>query len=429
MNTTRSSELFREAQKHMPGGVNSPVRAFKSVGRDPLFISRAKGSKIYDADGNEYIDYIGSWGPMILGHANVRVTNAIKTATDQSTSFGASSEKEIELATLVKKFVPAVELVRFVNSGTEATMSAMRLARAFTGRDKIIKFEGCYHGHGDSFLSKAGSGVATLGLPDSPGVTKSTAKDTLNARYNDLASVEQLVDENKGEIAAIFIEPVAGNMGCVPADINFLKSVREFCTAQGIVLIFDEVMSGFRVAKGGAQELYGITPDLSTFGKVIGGGLPVGAYGGRRDIMQMIAPSGPVYQAGTLSGNPLAMTAGIETLKIIDEDEKFYAKLEQISGDLESAIRDAMGELGVNLTLNRVGSMFTLFFTEAAVTDFDSAKTSDTGKFASYFNAMLEDGVYLPPSQFEASFVSIAHKEEDLNKTVNAVRKALASIG
>jgi len=428
MNTTRSSELFREAQQHMPGGVNSPVRAFKSVGREPLFISRAKGSKIYDADGNEYIDYIGSWGPMILGHANERVINAIKSAAEESTSFGASSEKEIELAKLVKKFVPAVELVRFVNSGTEATMSAMRLARGFTGRDKIIKFEGCYHGHGDSFLSRAGSGVATLGLPDSPGVTKSTAKDTLNARYNDLSSVERLVDENKGEIAAIFIEPVAGNMGCVAADANFLKAVRELCTAEGILLIFDEVMSGFRVAKGGAQELYGIAPDLSTFGKVIGGGLPVGAYGGRRDIMQMIAPSGPVYQAGTLSGNPLAMTAGIETLRIIDEDENFYAKLEEISNELENGTRDAMGELDLNYTFNRVGSMFTLFFTESAVTDFDSAKTSDTAKFVSYFNSMLDDGVYLPPSQFEANFVSIAHKKEDLDRTVKAVRKALAGI-
>jgi len=427
MNTRRSSELFREAQQHMPGGVNSPVRAFKSVGREPLFISRAKGSKIYDADGNEYIDYIGSWGPMILGHANERVINAIKSAAEESTSFGASSEKEIELAKLVKKFVPAVELVRFVNSGTEATMSAMRLARGFTGRDKIIKFEGCYHGHGDSFLSKAGSGVATLGLPDSPGVTRSTAKDTLNARYNDLASVEQLVDENKGEIAAIFIEPVAGNMGCVAADANFLKAVRELCTGERIVLIFDEVMSGFRVARGGAQELYGIDPDLSTFGKVIGGGLPDGAYGGRRDIMQMITPSGPVYQAGTLSGNPLAMTAGIETLKIIDEDETFYAYLEEISNELENGIRDAIGELGLGYTLNRVGSMFTLFFTESAVTDFDSAKTSDTAKFASYFSSTLDDGVYLPPSQFEANFVSIAHKKEDLDRTITAVRKALAS--
>jgi glutamate-1-semialdehyde 2,1-aminomutase len=428
MNTTRSSELFREAQLHMPGGVNSPVRAFKSVGRDPLFISRAKGSKIYDADGNGYIDYIGSWGPMILGHANQRVINAIKDAAENSTSFGASSEKEIELAKLVKKFVPSIELVRMVNSGTEATMSAMRLARGFTGRDKIIKFEGCYHGHGDSFLSKAGSGVATLGLPDSPGVTKSTAKDTLNARYNNIASIEQLVDENKGEIAAIFIEPVAGNMGCVPADADFLRAVRDLCTSENIVLIFDEVMSGFRVAKGGAQELYGIKPDLTTFGKVIGGGLPVGAYGGRRNIMQMIAPAGPVYQAGTLSGNPLAMTAGIETLKIIDEDENFYSRLEDISSDLESGFRDAMGEMGLNYTLNRAGSMFTLFFTESAVKDFDSAKTSDTVKFAAYFSAMLHAGIYLPPSQFEACFVSIAHEKEDLDKTVAAVRQALANV-
>ena len=428
MNTTRSSELFREAQQHMPGGVNSPVRAFKSVGRDPLFISRAKGSKIYDADGNEFIDYIGSWGPMILGHANERVINSIKAAAENSTSFGASSEKEIELAKLVKKFVPSVELVRFVNSGTEATMSAMRLARGFTGRDKIVKFEGCYHGHGDSFLSKAGSGVATLGLPDSPGVTRSTAKDTLNARYNDISSVEQLVDENKGEIAAIFIEPVAGNMGCVPADVDFLRALRDLCSAEEILLIFDEVMSGFRVAKGGAQDLYGIAPDLSTFGKVIGGGLPVGAYGGRGDIMQMVAPSGPVYQAGTLSGNPLAMTAGIETLSIIDEDPGFYDDLESISADVELAISDAMGEFGVSYTLNRVGSMFTLFFTDTAVTDFDSAKTSDTAKFSQYFSAMLDDGIYLPPSQFEANFVSIEHKKEDLDRTAKAVRKALEGI-
>jgi glutamate-1-semialdehyde 2,1-aminomutase len=428
MNSSRSSQLFQEAQEHMPGGVNSPVRAFKSVGRDPLFITRARGSKIYDADGNEYIDYIGSWGPMILGHANARVIDAIKTAAEDSTSFGASSEKETELAKLVKKFVPAVELVRFVNSGTEATMSAMRLARGFTGRDKIIKFEGCYHGHGDSFLSKAGSGVATLGLPDSPGVTKSTAKDTLNARYNDLASVEKLIDENKREIAAIFIEPVAGNMGCVPADPDFLRSLREVCTAEGIILIFDEVMSGFRVAKGGAQELYGITPDLSTFGKVIGGGLPVGAYGGRRDIMQMIAPSGPVYQAGTLSGNPLAMTAGIETLTIIDENPKFYSDLESIGNELDTGIREVIGELGLNYVLNRVGSMFTLFFTDRPVIDFDSAKTSDTSKFAGYFSNMLDQGVYLPPSQFEACFVSAAHEKKDLDETVLSVRKALKSI-
>lgn len=327
MNTSTSSKLFAEAQKHMPGGVNSPVRAFKSVGREPLYIKKAKGAKMFDVDGNEFIDYVGSWGPMILGHAPQNVIAAIKEAAEDGTSFGASSGKEIELAVLIKKFVPSVEIVRMVNSGTEATMSAMRLARGFNGREKIIKFEGCYHGHGDSFLSKAGSGVATLGLPDSPGVTKSTAKDTLNAKYNDIKSVEDLVEQNKNEIAAVFIEPVAGNMGCVAAEKEFLNALRELCTAENILLVFDEVMTGFRLAKGGAQEIYGIKPDLTTFGKIIGGGLPVGAYGGRREIMQLIAPAGPVYQAGTLSGNPLAMTAGIETLKAIEADENFYRNL------------------------------------------------------------------------------------------------------
>jgi len=420
MNTTKSSQLFAEAQKHMPGGVNSPVRAFKSVGRDPLYIERAKGSRIYDVDGNEFIDYIGSWGPMILGHANDRVINAIKEAADNSTSFGASSEKEIELAKLVKRFVPSIEIVRMVNSGTEATMSAMRLARGFTGREKIIKFEGCYHGHGDSFLSKAGSGVATLGLPDSPGVTKSTARDTLNAKYNNIESVRELVEQQRGEIAAIFIEPVAGNMGCVMADAGFLSELRELCTAEGILLIFDEVMSGFRVARGGAQGIYNISPDLTTFGKIIGGGLPVGAYGGRGDIMSLIAPSGPVYQAGTLSGNPLAMAAGIETLSIIDEDADFYPRLEETSSYLECGIKDNLGELKLNFTFNRCGSMFTLFFTDKAVMDFDLAKTSDTVLFTRYFNSMLEQGIYLPPSQFEACFVSSVHEKEDLDKTIAA---------
>lgn len=420
MNTTKSSQLFAEAQKHMPGGVNSPVRAFKSVGRDPLYIERAKGSRIYDVDGNEFIDYIGSWGPMILGHANDRVINAIKEAADNSTSFGASSEKEIELAKLVKRFVPSIEIVRMVNSGTEATMSAMRLARGFTGREKIIKFEGCYHGHGDSFLSKAGSGVATLGLPDSPGVTKSTARDTLNAKYNNIESVRELVEQQRGEIAAIFIEPVAGNMGCVMADAGFLSELRELCTAEGILLIFDEVMSGFRVARGGAQGIHNISPDLTTFGKIIGGGLPVGAYGGRGDIMSLIAPSGPVYQAGTLSGNPLAMAAGIETLSIIDEDADFYRRLEETSSYLECGIKDNLGELKLNFTFNRCGSMFTLFFTDKAVMDFDLAKTSDTVLFTRYFNSMLEQGIYLPPSQFEACFVSSVHEKEDLDKTIAA---------
>ncbi len=425
MNTSKSSELFAEAQKHIPGGVNSPVRAFKSVGRDPLYIERAKGAKMWDADGNEFIDYIGSWGPMILGHAAARVIEAIRETALSGTSFGASNEREIELAKLIKKFVPSIEIVRMVNSGTEATMSAMRLARGFTSRDKIVKFEGCYHGHGDSFLSKAGSGVMTLGLPDSPGVTKSTAKDTLNAKYNNIESVYELVENNRGEIAAVFIEPVGGNMGCVPADKEFLQKLRDVCTSENILLIFDEVMTGFRLAKGGAQELYGIFPDITTFGKIIGGGLPVGAYGGREEIMKLIAPSGPIYQAGTLSGNPLAMTAGLETLRIIDETPDFYAKLEENCAYLENGFRDAMKELNLNYTLNRVGSMLTIFFTDAKVIDFDTAKLSDTGKFTKYFNAMLESGIYLPPSQYEAWFVSAAHTHKDLDRTIKAHYSAL----
>lgn len=425
MYTKNSSRLFAEAQTLMPGGVNSPVRAFKSVGRDPLYISRAKGSRIFDVDGNEFIDYIGSWGPMILGHAHDRVVSAVKAAAEEGTSFGASSEKEIELARLVKKFVPTIEMIRMVNSGTEATMSAMRLARGFTGREKIIKFEGCYHGHGDSFLSKAGSGVATLGLPDSPGVTRSTAKDTLNAKYNDIRSVENLVEKNRGEIAAIFIEPVAGNMGCVAADAEFLKFLRTLCTLEGILLIFDEVMSGFRVARGGAQELYGIAADLTTFGKIIGGGLPVGAYGGRREIMEMIAPSGSVYQAGTLSGNPLAMTAGIATLTAIDADKDFYTRLGEACDYLYQGITGELHDLQLDYTLNSCGSMFTLFFTTEKVTNFDSAKTSNTASFSAYFGRMLDGGIYLPPSQFEACFVSAAHTREDLDKTIEAARGAL----
>lgn len=425
MNTTKSSELFAEAQLHLPGGVNSPVRAFKSVGRDPLYIEKAKGSKMWDADGNEFIDYIGSWGPMIVGHAHPRVIRAIQEAAESGTSFGASNEKEIDLAKLIKKFVPSVEIVRMVNSGTEATMSAMRLARGFTKRDKIIKFEGCYHGHGDSFLIKAGSGVATLGLPDSPGVTQATAKDTLTARYNDIESVYELVESNKGAVAAIFIEPVGGNMGCVPAKKEFLQALRDLCDAEKILLIFDEVMTGFRLAKGGAQEIYGVAPDLTTFGKIIGGGLPVGAYGGRGEIMKMIAPSGPVYQAGTLSGNPLAMTAGFETLTIIDETHDFYAKLEEKSAYLENGMKNLLKKANLNYTINRVGSMFTLFFTDAEVVDFDTAKLSDTSKFTKFFNSMLESGVYLPPSQFEACFLSIAHSEEDLDATLAAFEKSL----
>lgn len=428
MNTEKSSKLFAEAKKHIPGGVNSPVRAFNSVGREPLYIAKAKGAKIWDVDGNEFIDYIGSWGPMILGHAQAEVVKAIQKTAMRGTSFGASNVQEVRLAKLIKSFVPSIEIVRMVNSGTEATMSAMRLARAFTGREKIIKFEGCYHGHGDSFLSKAGSGVATLGLPDSPGVTQATAKDTLNAKFNNIESVTELIEGNKNEIAAVFIEPVAGNMGLVRANSGFLQKLRDICTQENILLIFDEVMTGFRLAKGGAQELYDIKPDLTTFGKIIGGGLPVGAYGGRKEIMQMIAPSGAVYQAGTLSGNPLAMTAGFETLKLIYEDADFYSDLNESCEYLYDGIKNNLKELGLNYALNFSGSMFTLFFTEEKVVDFDSAKTSDTDKFAKYFNAMLEQGIYLPPSQYEACFVSAAHTKNDLDKTIQANRKALEKV-
>ncbi len=428
MKTTKSDKLFKEAQKHLPGGVNSPVRAFKSVGRNPLYIKKAKGAKLTDADGNVFVDYIGSWGPMILGHTRKEVIKAIKKSADNGTSFGACCEQEILLAKLIKKFVPSVEIVRMVNSGTEATMSAMRLARGFTQREKIIKFEGCYHGHADSFLIKAGSGVATLGLPDSPGVTKSTAKDTLTAKYNDIESVYRLFEKNKSDVAAIFIEPVAGNMGCVPAEREFLQKLRQICDAEKIILIFDEVMSGFRLARGGAQEIYGITPDLTTFGKIIGGGLPVGAYGGREEIMKMIAPSGPIYQAGTLSGNPLAMQAGYETLKIIDDDKNFYKKLSENCQYLYDGLLEVNKKLNKNLTFNSCGSMFTMFFTDREVTDFDSAKTSDTKAFGRYFNLMLENGIYLPPSQFEAWFVSAAHSRRDFDKTVKAHRSALKAM-
>jgi glutamate-1-semialdehyde 2,1-aminomutase len=425
MNHNKSKELYSQAKKFMPGGVNSPVRAFKSVGNEPLFISKANGSKIYDADNNEYIDYIGSWGPMILGHNHPRVVETLKNAIDNGTSFGASSEIEIKLAKLVCEFVPSLEMVRMVNSGTEAAMSAVRLARGYTGKDKIIKFEGCYHGHFDSFLIKAGSGVATLGLPDSPGVTKGIAADTLSARYNDIDSVTKLIEENKGQIAAVIIEPVAGNMGCVMGEPDFIDNLRRITESEKIVLIFDEVMSGFRVAKGGAQELYGIKPDLSCFGKVIGGGLPVGAYGGRRDIMEMVAPSGPVYQAGTLSGNPLAMTAGYETLCIIKEDKDFYKKLNKNSMYLYQGILDIIKEKKIQYELNACGSMFTLFFTSQEVYNYDDAKTSDTEKFSDYFNNMLNSGIYLPPSQFEACFVSAAHTTEDMDKTVNAIAQIM----
>lgn len=428
MKFTKSEKLFKKATKLMPGGVNSPVRACKSVGRNPLYITKAKGSKIFDADGNEFIDYIGSWGPMILGQANKKVLKAISTTAANGTSFGACCEQEITLARMISRFFKNIEVVRMVNSGTEATMSALRLGRAFSGKDKLIKFEGCYHGHGDSFLIKAGSGVATLGLPDSPGVTKSNAGDTLTAIYNDIESVYSLVESNKDQVGVILIEPIAGNMGCVPADEKFLTRLRSLCDQEKIILIFDEVMTGFRVAKGGAQSIYGITPDLTTLGKIIGGGLPVGAYGGKREIMEMVAPAGPVYQAGTLSGNPLAMAAGYETLRQIDSNKSFYKKLNKQSDYLYEGIKHILKKYKKSYTLNTAGSMFTLFFTDKPVTDYTSAKLSDTGKFSAYYNAMLERGIYLPPSQFEANFISAAHSKADLNRTIDAVGSVFSKL-
>jgi glutamate-1-semialdehyde 2,1-aminomutase len=425
MTVRRSEELFARARAVIPGGVNSPVRAFRAVGGQPLFIARAAGSRIWDADGNEYIDYVGSWGPMILGHAHPRVVDAVRTAAGDGTSFGAPTEREVSMAELVTTMVPSIAMVRMVNSGTEATMSAVRLARAFTGREKIIKFEGCYHGHGDAFLIKAGSGAMTLSVPDSPGVPAGVAAATLTATFNDSASVRRAAQGHEKEIAALIVEPVVGNMGCVPPRPGFLKELREFCTDHGILLIFDEVMTGFRVAPGGAQELYGITPDLTTLGKIIGGGLPVGAYGGRRDIMALVAPSGPMYQAGTLSGNPLAMAAGAATLSVLRKSDGFYAKLEATSGMLADGIAAEARGLGLPVSCNRVGSMFTLFFTENPVVDYPSALGADTAKFGTYFRAMLARGIYLPPSQYEAAFVSAAHTREDIQRTIEASREAL----
>ncbi|HEX9112836.1 MAG TPA: glutamate-1-semialdehyde 2,1-aminomutase [Nitrospirota bacterium] len=427
MSGARSKKLFEEAKKHIPGGVNSPVRAFRSVGGEPLFIKKAKGSKIYDADGKAYIDYVLSWGPMILGHAHPRVSAALKKAISNGTSFGAPTELEVTLAKLVKKAVPSIEMVRMASSGTEATMSAIRVARGFTGRDKIVKFDGGYHGHGDCLLVKAGSGVATFGLPDSPGVPVDLAKYTLTVPYNDLAAVRDLAAREGEQIACIIVEPVAGNMGCVPPEPGFLQGLRQVCDQYGIVLIFDEVMTGFRVAYGGAQQLYKIKPDLTTLGKVIGGGLPVGAFGGRREIMEKVAPIGPIYQAGTLSGNPLAMTAGIETLKLLAKPG-VYKTLEKSSAQLEQGLRETAREAGVAVMFNRVGSMFTGFFTEQKVKDFASAKTSDTARFGRFFLSMLKNGVNLAPSQFEAAFMSLAHTKADIGKTVEAARKSLKSL-
>ncbi|KAF0152438.1 MAG: glutamate-1-semialdehyde 2 1-aminomutase [Ignavibacteria bacterium] len=428
MNTHKSEKLFEEAKKFIPGGVNSPVRAFKSVGGTPRFIARGNGSKIYDVDGNEYIDYIGSWGPHLFGHNPGFITSALLKAFENGTSFGAPTEIEVEMAKLISELVPSVEMVRMVNSGTEATMSAIRAARGFTEKEKIIKFEGCYHGHGDFFLIKAGSGALTFGVPTSPGVTKKNAADTLVADFNDINSVKKIIEENKGEIAAIIIEAIAGNMGTVSASDSFIKQLRILCDEEKIVLIFDEVMTGFRVAKGGAQEVLGVTPDISTFGKIIGGGLPVGAYGGKKEIMQIVSPSGPVYQAGTLSGNPLAMNAGFAALSYIKNNPEIYLELEEKSSYLENGMREAMKYAGKNFWINRAGSMMTLFFTSEEVNSYEAAVKSDTSLYGKFFHEMLNRGVYLPPAQYEAFFVSTAHTKEDLDKTINAAKESFLEL-
>ncbi len=424
----KSRRLFIRAQQVIPGGVNSPVRAFNSVGGTPPFIARAEGAYIEDVDGNRYIDYVGSWGPMLFGHADPDVVEVVQKAAADSTSFGAPTEGEIELAELVCKLVPSIERVRLVNSGTEATMSAVRLARGYTGRDKIIKFEGCYHGHADYFLIAAGSGATTFGAPNSPGVTAGTATDTLLARYNDLDSVRQLVEDHSGEIACIIVEPVAGNMGCIPPEEGFLEGLRDICDDEEMALIFDEVMTGFRVARGGAQEYYGVYPDLTALGKIIGGGLPVGAYGGRADIMDHVAPSGPVYQAGTLSGNPLAVQAGLATLRKIDGDARLYLRLDEFGEKLEEGMRRNLEDAGVPGYVTRAGAMCGLFFSEEAVIDYDTARQSGIQKYAQYFHSMLQQGIYLAPSAFEAFFFSTRHGKKELKRTLEAQRAALARL-
>jgi len=414
---SRSEELFARALQKIPGGVNSPVRAFRSVGGKPLFIARGEGARIWDVDGREYIDYVGSWGPLLFGHRPPEVLAALEEALKTGTSFGAPTEREVELAELICKLVPSVEKVRLVNSGTEATMAAIRLARGFTGRERIVKFDGCYHGHGDSLLVKAGSGVATLGLPDSPGVPQSLAALTTVLPFNDLEALEQEFAAHGSEIACVIVEPIVGNMGCVPPRPGYLQAMREVTSRHGALLLFDEVMTGFRVAAGGAQELYGIQPDLTTLGKVIGGGLPVGAYGGRAEIMDRVAPAGPVYQAGTLSGNPLAVAAGLATLQRIQKENP-YPKLETLGARLEAGLSKP------GIRVNRVGSMFTVFFTDIEVVDFNTAKTCSTQRFNAHFHSMLREGIYLAPSQFEAAFISAAHTTADIDRTIEAARKS-----
>lgn len=421
MNTEKSKRLFQEAREIIPGGVNSPVRAFKSVGGNPVFMQSAAGAWLTDADGNRYLDLINSWGPMLLGHAHPQVVQAVQEAASRSFSFGTPSEAEVEMANLICDMVPSVEMVRMVNSGTEATLSAIRVARGFTGRDKIIKFEGCYHGHGDSFLIAAGSGAMTFGVPDSSGVTKAVAADTLTAPFNDLETVNLLFKNNPGQVAALIVEPVVGNMGLVNPEPGFLAGLRELCTREGAILIFDEVMTGFRLSPAGAQGLLGVQPDLSTFGKVIGGGLPVGAYGGRRDIMEQVSPAGPVYQAGTLSGNPVAMAAGTTMLKLIRSDAGLYSRLEEKSAAIEKGMLGIFREKGMPVCLNRCGSMFTVFFCEGPVRNYTEAKKADTALFAKYFQALLSRGVYPAPSQFEAMFISDAVGEGEIGFLLEAV--------
>jgi glutamate-1-semialdehyde 2,1-aminomutase len=427
MKTTRSARLFSEAQRYIPGGVNSPVRAFRSVGGQPRFIERAKGSRLYDVDGNSYIDYVLSWGPMILGHAPAPVIKAIQRAAGNGTSYGAPTDLEVELAKMIRAALPSMEKIRLVSSGTEAVMSAVRVARAFTKRDGVLKFEGCYHGHSDYLLAKAGSGLATLGIPDSPGVPADFARHTLTAPYNDIRTVQQMVKDHRDKLACIIIEPIAGNMGVVPPAPDFLPALRHLATEHGILLVFDEVISGFRVAYGGAQTLYGVTPDLTVLGKIIGGGLPVGAYGGRSEIMDLIAPSGPVYQAGTLSGNPLAVTAGIETLKQLKKPG-LYKKLEEKAAALAKGIGEAAKKAGVPITQTQVGSMLCSFFTRGPVVDWSTAKQSDTKRYATFFHRMLDQGVYFAPSQFEAAFLSTAHSPQDIEHTLRAARAAFKNL-
>lgn len=428
MDFKASRNLFERAKKVIPGGVNSPVRAFKAVGGDPVFIRNAQGAYLFDEDGNKYVDLINSWGPMILGHAHPLVEEAVREALSASPSYGAPTGREVEMAELVCSMVPSVEKVRMVNSGTEATMSAIRVARGFTGRDKIIKMEGCYHGHGDSFLIAAGSGALTFGTPDSPGVTKGTAKDTLIAPFNNLEAIEKLIRENKDEIAATILEPVVGNMGCVLPLPDYLRGLRSLCDKHGIVLIFDEVMTGFRLAPGGAQEMFAVKPDMTTLGKIIGGGLPVGAYGGKKEIMDFVSPVGPVYQAGTLSGNPLAMAAGIAMLKFLKQNPSIYKQINEATVQLVDGLKEINTKAGLTFTINQVGSMFTMFFTDQKVIDFTTAKTADTSRFGKYFQQMLHRGVYLAPSQFEAMFISLSITDEVIETILKAHKESIKSI-